>query len=69
MGSEFYDFLVIVLTFCLIKAFDKARLLEKVIYSRDHGTPKAGEEGTFGGRWRVATHEGQPKTGGDVWNT
>lgn len=34
IGSEFCDFLASVLTFRLIKAFDKAKLLEKRTYSR-----------------------------------
>ena len=33
-GSEFCDFLSTVLTFRLIKAFDKAELMKKMTYSR-----------------------------------
>ena len=34
IGSEFYDYLATVLTFRCIKAFDKARLMEMMTYSK-----------------------------------
>lgn len=40
IGSEFCDFLATVLTFRLIKAFDKARLLEKMTYGKVMGVLK-----------------------------
>ena len=40
IGSEFCDFLATVLTFRLIKAFDKAGLLEKMTYGKVMGVLK-----------------------------
>ncbi|MBQ7650764.1 MAG: hypothetical protein IJS15_07385, partial [Victivallales bacterium] len=40
IGSEFCDFLATVLTFRLIKAFDRAGLLEKMTYGKVMGVLK-----------------------------
>jgi len=55
IGSEFCDFLATVLTFRLIKAFDKAGLLEKMNYSRIMSLLRRAKKVRVGesGEWRL----------------
>ena len=55
IGSEFCDFLATVLTFRLLKAFDKAGLLKKMNYSRIMSLLKRAKKVRVGedGEWRL----------------